>query len=118
MKEVDLTDLAAKFAGEYVSERFKKGTEIEKHLILNSLAHGYFMGARWTEDRLTLKWYHRFIPVKIPSPSDLVAESIKAAAYYLKKKDMLKLEFAQQALIKATLCKGFQEGASWRVIRS
>lgn len=122
MREVDLSDSAVKYAGNYIADHFKKGSEVDKHLILNTIAHGFFMGARWREKlhNYHVGWktiFRAFTKVdpegKIPDEM-LVRESIKASTYYLKKKEYSKLEFASQALIRASLSKGFQEGFRFR----
>lgn len=116
-REVDLSAAAAKFAGAYVDEKFKTGSDTEKSLVLNTLAHGYYMGARHCEKFYASKWQGFLGLEKRVAPrkhDDLVKESIRASKFYLQKKGFLKLEFATQALIKATLSRGFQEGFTVR----
>lgn len=109
LDNVDLTDEAVKFAGEYISTKFKNGAVIEKHMVLNTVAHGYYMGA--IESSKAPSWWQvSFWISKTITDEWVTTESIKAATFYLKKKKFKRLGFAQQALIKASLCYGFQHG--------
>lgn len=113
LDDVNITDEAVKFAGEYVSEKFKSGAGIQKHLVVNTVAHGYYMGAierRRFNTGYNL-WYRLMDKYfKKDENTWLNEESIKAANFYLKKKKFQRLNFAEQALIKASLCYGFQHG--------
>lgn len=52
MPEVDLNSEAAKAATHYTQNQAKHAPTAQKHEILNNVAHGFYMGARWMEKRL------------------------------------------------------------------
>lgn len=110
MKEVDLVNISVKFSGDYVMDKFKTGRDIEKALVLNTVAHGYFMGVRFNEEaRNEPKW--KFWKKKVAlSDEELIHESIYAAKAYIIEKQYQNLPFERAALIKATLGYGFKAG--------
>lgn len=113
LTKVDLTDQAVRFAGDYIDKKFKNGRETEKSLILNTVAHGYFMGARHVENIVNKPSWMFWIKKKVEY-SKLDDESVKAAKAYIKKKGFKQLDFSTSALIKASLGVGFREGAIFR----
>lgn len=107
IRDGELADLSANFAGKYVEKNFQRGAETSKWLVLNCVAHGYYMGVRHAE-----KIYNRTFFAKKPPLSDdaLDKESLHAANYYLTKKNLTNLDWSQQALVRATVAHAFSEG--------
>lgn len=109
MKEADLTSACVHYAGKYVDEKFKNGSVVEKNLVVNCLAHGFYMGRRFAEKgknsilAAILFW-------NTGDEDWVMKHSIKAGKYYLKKTGYLKLEWAEQALIRSTVSTGFRAG--------
>lgn len=116
LNEAELTDMAAKYASEYIFERFKTGRDIEKSLILNTVAHGYYMGARRYEEVSTPKWWWFFIKPMVKTErlvdykGALDRDSVKASRAYIKAKKYQNMSFSELALVRASLCGGFVVG--------
>lgn len=113
MKEVELTGASLKFSGQYVKDKFPKGRDIERNLVMNTTAHGFFMGARDIEKRQARPTWKFWIKKDLDEEA-LLMESIKASQYYVKKKSYGKVPFGQLALIKSTVAYGFREGYAYR----
>jgi hypothetical protein len=117
LNEAELNNESVKFAGKYVEQRFQNGRDVEKHLVLNCVAHGFYMGARHCETvtfrpQISLK---RLLGVgNIDEPEEVWNESIKASNYYIAKKKYSKLSMGDLALVRATVSYGFREGCQWR----
>ena len=114
LSEVKLQDLAVNFAGAYIEAKFKNGRDIEKSLILNTVAHGYYIGARRAEEIFAEKWW-RIFSFLIPDPQEwrdtkIDQDAIKASKVYIRKKRYQKMSFGELALIRASLCTGFNAG--------
>lgn len=109
ISEAELTKQSVQFAGKYVEEKFKNGSLVEKSLVVNSLAHGFYIGARHQQKSRGSLWA-RIVSHIVGDDLD-EAHALKAANYYLKKKGYTKLEFAEQALIRACVATGFRNGA-------
>lgn len=117
LSKAELNNVSARFAGAYIETAFRKGREVEKQLVLNCVAHGYYMGARNFEDILLRPRWWRVLFGKPRGPLadvGLFHESVKAGRFYLKRKGYLKLAMADQSLILASVTYGFREGYSWR----
>lgn len=108
MKEEQLNNKCATFAGKYIEAKFKGGSQVERNLVLNSLAHGMYMGVRFAEKTYTSFWF-KFLP-KIIDSEYIEKHGIKASNFYLKKKGYSKLQWHEQALIRASVSTGFREG--------
>lgn len=117
MPEGDLNALAVKRAGEYVEQRMKGGTDATRHLVLNSVAHGFWMGARFAE-----KTYREHLHHVVPwlRPLDRYPEAWierhakKASDQYMRSKNFSPLNSGEKALVKATVMVGFEGGYRWR----
>lgn len=108
LSESIITERAVKYAGAYVDARFKNGSPSEKNLVLNTLAHGFYMGSAYA-DKIRRSWWRRLFPVE-QSSAWAEKHGLKAAKVYLRKKGYLKLDWTEQALIRATVAKGFEAG--------
>lgn len=112
LPEIDLTEKSVKYAGDYVNSKFKTGRDIEKNLVLNSLAHGFFTGARYVESCHNKPLWKFWVKTKW-SDEELVNQGIKASAYYLKKR-FRKVDFMTFNLVKASNCNAFCDGVRFR----
>lgn len=112
--EVQVTDLAVKFAGNYIEDHFKSGTEVERHQVMNTLAHGYYMGLRHAEKLALPRSFEklrRLLRIKRwPEFEALVAISNNAAAHYMRSKRYERLAPSENAFIRASLSQGFRVG--------
>lgn len=122
-KEADLNELSVNFAGQYIDEKFKSGRDVEKALVLNCIAHGFFMGARHAEDTDNLNtmktaWIRfkglftdDYLPLYPASDTKWIEKHAdKAALYYIKKKRYERMSFGEKALIQSTVALGFKRG--------
>lgn len=115
MNEAELNNESARFAGTFVEKHFKSGAETEKQLVMNCVAHGFYMGARHYEKTVGRFRFWSFLRGVEPlSAEKLYRESQKASRYYVKKKGYRKLNIHEQALICATVSTGFEGGYQWR----
>ncbi len=125
LKDAELNQLSASFAGRYVEQKFARGGDIEKQQVLNYLAHGFYMGAREAEKKLpdnsrsfwwwtfkAPKWAARGIGKEnsLARAMWLDHESLKAANFYIKKQGFYKVIYTDQALVRATVSIGFKAG--------
>lgn len=110
MTEASLVEASTKYATEFVGAKFKQGTDIEKSLVLNGGAHGYYMGVRHFENCLNRPWWKFWVKRLTVWPEDkLINESIKGANAYIKAR-YRKLDFVTVNLIRAVVSGGFREG--------
>lgn len=116
LNKAELNNESAKFAGTYVERAFRKGRETEKHLVLNCVAHGFYMGARHYETAVMApNFFRRLLGCKPLDDTALWNESVKAANYYLRRRGYWgKLPMSELALMRSTLSYGFREGYLWR----
>lgn len=112
ISDVDLTDRSAKYGGEWLESSFKSAKEPEKSLILNTVSHGWFMGARHCEFISNApKW--KFWLRRNHTEEQLITEGIKAAGFYVEARGY-RQSFESYQLIKACLSMSFREGFKWR----
>jgi hypothetical protein len=112
MNTAELHNISVKFSGEYINNRFKNGSDVEKHLVLNTIAHGFCMGARFRETAFKKTWKFWEKPPK--TEEDIVNHSVRAAKDYILKKGMVGLPVDKNFLVRATVSYGFREGYNWR----
>lgn len=116
-KIAELNNESARFAGRYCETRFRGGRDVEKHQVLNCVAHGYFCGFRWAETeflfpssaRILVNWMKNKTLENF-SDEALWNESIKASNHYVVQKGFTTIALAEQALIRATFSYGFRDG--------
>lgn len=104
--ESDIIASSVKFASSYMRDRFRGGSKVEESLVINSIAHGYYMGAkhRYSSRRSIWSWFR-----KTEVTSDYIDKHAqKASNFYLKKFGYTKLEWSNQALIRACVAIGFR----------
>jgi len=82
---------------------------IERSLAVNSLAHGFYMGFKHHEKSSRYAWL-KLVNSRIGTEDWLLNHSIKAANYYLKKMGYSKLDWSEQAYIRALVSTGFRQG--------
>lgn len=111
--EADFNNECANFAGKYVENHYKAAGMVKKSLVMNSLAHGYGMGAKWAIQELSL--VEKALEAMGMKKSKTVAEHcLLASEYYLKKMGMNSLPWEDVQLVKACIGVGFEEGARSR----
>lgn len=121
--EAELNEVAAQAAGRYITEKFKQGREIEKNLILNSYAHGFFMGARHCEATHNLgtfgiAWIKLkglftgdYLPVYPTMDDDWIeSHGIRAGNFYVKQMKYHRMNLLEQTLVRASIGMGFKKG--------
>lgn len=109
--EAEAQNFSVKFAGNYVLKKFKNGKDVEKHMVLNIVAHGHYMGIRFAEQLYSRRFF------KVTAPWDeekLIEEANRAAKTYLVAKSYTRLNTYEQALIRASLSHGFKNGFRFR----
>lgn len=113
LPEVDVQNRAADFAGKYLDAHFKKGDDIARNIVLNSVAHGFWMGAKYFEKK-SERSFLGIVFEKKWTDEELNEESIKAAKYYLRKGTKSKYDMGTASLVKACISHGFSNGLRWR----
>lgn len=127
----ELNETSAKFAGEYIKDHYKSSNAVTKSLVVNTIAHGFYMGARHLEKfanmtpleqnlyRIKCLFTNDYLPL-YPAMDErwIERQSVKAAQEYLTKKNYDGLSWEQKALIKACVSTGFISGVKYREQRS
>ena len=107
MNDEELTDEAIEFAQNYINAFFKEKNMSDVSLAVNSVAHGFFMGYRYSEK----SWGRLFFPRrKIMKEKKLELISLKAAKEYTRKNNLRERPFEDQVLSVSTLAYGFRHG--------
>lgn len=113
LPEVDVQNKSVSFAADYIEKKFKKGRDSEKSLVLNTTAHGFYMGTRHVESSIGAHKL-KFWVQRSWTQEEMVNEGIKAAQSYIRAKGYKKLDFGTLALIRACISSGFRSGMQWR----
>jgi hypothetical protein len=115
-KDMELQQESVDFSAKYIEKNFKNANMVKKNLVLNTIAHGYYMGKRHSENLETgeKKSILQFLPwlkkQRNLTEKELVSESNGAAREYLSVKQMNGLPMEEKSLIFSSIVKGFQEG--------
>lgn len=97
--EKEIMHKSAVVAEKYINEKFKTTNIVDRHLAVNGVAHGYYMGVKHSK---TLKG-------EVISQPDLETTSINAAKFYIKKK-FPQIATEERTLLSNTVAHGFREG--------
>lgn len=111
LEEVELTEKSVQKATKFVNSNYSKENQVEYSIVLNTFAHGYYMGWRFGETYYEPKFWHAFFPRKRPwSHSALWNESSLASQSYVDTKNLRNLPQSDFILVQMTCGQGFRDG--------
>lgn len=118
LEEVDLANMAVKYGTEDVKLHFSPDNKVEYSIVLNTGAHGYFMGYRFAEHFYREpNFFRKFLPEPVMSEEKLWDQSIDAAKTYVRARGYDKLCSDEYALVYAAVRRGFIAGFNHRTAK-
>lgn len=109
--EVDLVNESVRYSTDYTNKTFHSDNKVDFSIMLNTGAHGYYMGYRYAEsfyrEGFLSKFLNRNIPIDVDKLRD---QSQDASKKYLSEKNLTHLEEASRTLVKLSVARGFRDG--------